>query len=303
MTGQNEWELDRTEGGFITDYIGTITDSYFATDPKYNEGNTLQLCWKTTVDNLDELAEERDMDPETTEGIRANGFTQKYSCGPKWVTEDGGQTAEHPRGPSKMFHATSQVGRIIDSALGSLEHYGDAAKDVEGNQVKVTLDGLFDVLKERGNPKQANIWLGLKFRFQEVAFDYGKGRNGEPMVSKRAMPVEFLGVESAGGIKSDTTATTATTADDKAAKAAAAKKKAAAKKAAASNGAGALDGKLTELGVSDDIKAQIIEALSAASDANEFSDLAIEIDGVTENDALMEAVVDEGSDGLFALKS
>jgi hypothetical protein len=302
---EGAWGVDHRSGGFITDYEGTVLDSYFATDPKYNEGNTLQLCWQTSVDNLDAIAEERDLDEESVETIREHGITQKYSCGPKWVTEDGGSTAEHPRGP-RLFHATSQVGRIIDSALGSLEHYGDSAKTPEGGEVKVKLDGLLDVLKARGPANQADIWKGIKLRFEEVVFDYGTDRKGQVMKSTRAMPVEFIGVEGEEAEKpakatkatKATKAAAATAEQTKAEKLAAAKAKAAAK-SAPTNGLGA---KLTELGASEDQAKGLIEALDLADDASTFAGLAIDVDGVADNDDLMDAIVDEGPEGLFALK-
>lgn len=281
----DSWGTDNSSG-FLTEFTGEVTDSWFATNPKVNEGQTLILHWK--LENI----EPTDPDEET----ELTEITQNYACGSGWVSEDGGKTASHPAGPKRMFHASTLYGKIIDTTAGRLEGYGDNATTPDGEKVKVDLTGLMDVIRERGNPTDAEVWKGLKFRFSEVRFDYGVNKKTqEKIVSNRTMPVEFLGV--IGEEKK---------VDDKEAKKQAAKAKAAAKKApvseATSDVSGAVEQMLSTVEADDTTKNALIDKLTESNTHTEFTDAALEIDGVVENDALMDLVVDEVA-GLWSVKS
>lgn len=286
------WGTDNSSG-FLQNYAGDIEDSWFGTNPNVNEGQTLLLHLKTT--NL----EPTDPDEETEQ----TELVQTYSCGSGWRTEDGGKTATHPAGARRLFHASSLYGKIIDSVKGELAGYGDNAKTPDGNPVKVDLTSLMDVIRERGNPMEADVWKGLRLRFEEVHFDYGINRKTqEPMKSNRAMPVEFLG--EVGTEKPKAKGSTSKVADA-AAKAKAKAADAIAKKKAES-GDDAGDGNPAEkalmaIDLEDGVRQGVLNALANSGTQEEFVDACLEIDGAAENDALMEAIVDDGGDGLWAI--
>lgn len=290
-TTYDPWATD-TSSGFLSNFAGDVTDAWFGTNPKVGEGQTLILHLK--VENI--APTDPDEETELTE------LVQQYACGQGWRTEDGGATATHPAGARRMFHAATLYGKIIDSVRGELEGYGDNAKSSDGSPVKVDLTGCMDIIRERGNPMDAAVWKDLKFRFEEVHFDYGVNRKtGEAMKSTRAMPVEFLGEVSVEKPKAK--GSTSKVADA----AAKAKQKAAdaiAKKKASTTDEGdgnPADKVLGAIDLADDVKQGVLNALANAGSQEEFVDACLEIDGAAENDALMEAIVDDGGEGLWAV--
>jgi len=249
------------------------------------------MNWECSVDNaLDEV----DEIPEE--------ILQKYPTGTGWETEDGGRTASHTSGAvNKRFHASSLYGKIIDEITGAVKGYGNAQL-AAGGDVVTNLDGLMDVLRERGNPTQADVWKGLRFRFAEVVFDYGTNKKtGEKMTSRRSMPVEFLGVageEKAAAKTNGKAASKPAASEDKvAAEKAKAAEKAAAKKAAEAPTEDGIAVARQALDAFDDLanetKDAVLAVLAEADDHATFVDACLEIDGVPTHDGLMELVVDD----------
>lgn len=148
------WE---TETGLLDEYQGTITRSWFATDARYNDGNTIMLHWEIATN-----------DPEFPE------VTEKFPCGSGWDSRDGGKTIAHELGKVK-FNKNSIYGRIVDrltKADGSLH---DALTTIKG----------------RGRPTSADIWEGLTFHFKREEHNYG----GDIGVKSRVMPLKFVGLD------------------------------------------------------------------------------------------------------------
>lgn len=293
------WGTDKSSG-FLNDYEGTVTDAYFATDPAYNQGSSLLLHLVTSVDNrLEEGFDE------------VEEITQKYPTGPNWVSEDGGRTAQHTSGSTnKRFHASSLYGKIIDEVMKAGDGYGNATLAADGGKVATNLAGAFDIIRGRGKPTVADVWKGLRLRFTEVVFDYGiNKKTGDPMVSRRAMPVEFLGVEGDEGAASN--GSTPASAEEKPAtqtKAEKAKAAAAAKKAAAtqSEAGGTTDPARAKLEAVEGVTAEqtqaILALLAEADDQQTFVDACLEVDGVLENDALIGVLVDDAEGSLWSSK-
>lgn len=301
---QSAWETDHSSG-LLTEYVGDVTDAWFATDPNYNQGQTLLLHWETTViergqEGFDEVEE----------------ITQKIPVGNGWETEDGGKTAVHSSGnANKKVHGSSIYGRFIDAVAGVVEGYGDTATTPDGEPVKVNLGGLLDELRTRGvSPLDAEAFKGLRFRFSEVHFDYGTNRKtGEKMTSQRTMPVEFVtdgGGKKASGAKKAATKKAAAKTEEKAEalaaedKVAAARARAAAKQAEAAApaedaGGSSLVDALLE-GTDDAVKEYVTEALAGAESFEEFVDACLANDDIAVNDALMGLVVEDGDGGLWA---
>lgn len=146
------WE---TESGLLDDYTGTIQRAWFATDARYNDGNTIMLHLEIAT-----------TDPETPE------VTEKYPVGGGWDSPDGGASVVHEKGKQK-FNKNSALGKIVDRVTDSDGVLHDAAA----------------VLRGRGRPTTAAIWEGLTFQFKREEFDYG----GDIGKRARVMPVKFLG--------------------------------------------------------------------------------------------------------------
>ena len=149
-----------TETGLVDNFVLRVDESWFATDARYNNGETLLLNWKGKTDQ-----------PIGTDG--ETEFTASFPVGGGWVSNDGGETAVSEKGRAK-FNSSSIYGRIVDSAIADK---GDGGL------------GLGNIVKGRGRPTQAKIWTGLTFRMKQVEFNYG----GEIGKKSRLMPVEFLG--------------------------------------------------------------------------------------------------------------
>ena len=150
-----------TESGLIDNFVIRVDESWFATDARYNNGETLLLNWKGKVDQ-----------PIGSDG--ESEFTVSFPVGGGWVSNDGGVSAVSEKGKAK-FNKQSIYGRIVESAM-------KGKGDEDGL-------GIFDIVKGRGRPTQAAIWTGLTFRMRQVEFNYG----GEIGKKSRVMPVEFLG--------------------------------------------------------------------------------------------------------------
>lgn len=145
-----------TTRGLITDYNGTVTGARFKFDPRYQDGTVLLLEWDIATDN-----------PE------APTVTERFSCGNGWTTTDG-STATRSDGGDK-FQKSSIYGHIIETAKGD--------------------QNALAMLQQRGDPTNASIWVGTKWRFEEVELQFGKGSDGNPITSTRVMPVEYQGTE------------------------------------------------------------------------------------------------------------
>jgi len=160
------WETETSSFG-PEECEGVVKDAKFIEDSSYQEGVVL-MSWNLETD-----------DPEFDE------FEVRYSIGRDWETDDG-KTVEHVRGKTK-FHEQSLYGRIINRVIGK----GNGADYAD------SFKGALDELSKRGDPTDASIWEGMKFRFEQEEINFGRGINAVT----RLMPVEYLGTEDGGGKK------------------------------------------------------------------------------------------------------
>lgn len=300
------WDTD-SSSGFLTGFTGTVEDSFFGTDPRYNNGETLLLQWEITVGEVTQ----DDYDGEVPETL-----TVSFPCGKDWITEDG-VTAEHPRG-KETFHSSSIYGKLIDAVTGKVANYGDIASRTDGADLEVELGPLMAMLEERGDPTDASVWKGLELAFAEVCFDYGENRKtGERMVANRTMPVGVVGetkpkpkakaaakkaTKAKAKPAAEATEATEAKADTAKERAAAAKAKAAAKKAAAAKEAGEPDADDPFAFVDDaELRTQLNDVLAGSDDFNAFVDAILEIEAVATNDDLLEKCMED--DGPWASKA
>lgn len=277
------WETDDSSG-FLSAFNGTVKDTWFGTDPRYNNGDTTILFWNVSVD---EVLEERD-------GEIPEELALSLPVGTGWETEDGA-TVEHSKGKEK-FHASSVLGKLIDAVMGTVANFGNNASRTDGEELVVDLEGLADVLPKRGEPTQADVWKGLRFEFREVVFDFGpdkkaaKAADGtQPHItSRRTLPVKYLG-EAGAETAEAPKAAKSNTADKVAAAKAAAAKKAAAKPAEAE-----AEGPFSFV-ADEGLRAQLTAALNDATDFNAFCEAVLAIPEALTDDAVLAKCLDDQS--------
>lgn len=147
------------ESGLLDDYDALILDAWFATDARINNSQTLCLFWKMQVTVDGEVSEEE--------------IEEFWPCGPDWVSNDGGETAEHPKG-KKKYNNASKIQRMIGFALET---------------------GVGETLAARGTAMDAGIWKGLRFHMNRGSYEYTfKGEKGSAEI---LAPSAFLGTEDA----------------------------------------------------------------------------------------------------------
>lgn len=157
-----------TESGLLTNYEGTVIDAFFGKDPDYNP-DTRMLFLKMSTDS-----------PEKPE------HEERYNLPPGWETWDGGQTVENrERGDSARFNANSAIGKLMTAI---------AKEDCAAG---------LDVLKERGSQREAGVWIGTRWFFEETKTPYKfkaradgpKGKKGDWIEGEtvKNYPTRFLG--------------------------------------------------------------------------------------------------------------
>lgn len=153
-------ESYETTSGLVDDFDLEIVDAWFATDSRYNNGQTSMLFWKVNpLSNVDDS-----VPPEFWDG----GI--RFACGKDWESSDGGKTVAHPGG-TKKFNAQSAYGMLINRAVEL---------------------GAGDVLKAKGPTQDASIWPGLRFHMKRE--EYSFNIKGEEVKRDRLLPTSFDGV-------------------------------------------------------------------------------------------------------------
>lgn len=150
------WELS---SGLPDDFNGVVQDAFFGTDADYNDGKTLILKLEVLSD-----------DPEIGE---AGVTTLMFPCGAGWETKNGGKECAREDGKQKRFNAGSGVGLLVKHSVEA---------------------GAGDILRQKGNPMAAAIWIGMNFHWKRKEFSFKNG--GETQEYSRTLPDAYLG---AGG--------------------------------------------------------------------------------------------------------
>lgn len=248
-----------TAGNLPESMVIHIDEPYFARDANYNKGQTAVLFWKGTVEDV------VDANGEEIEDYDVNERPPMFPCGEGWDTFDDGETVEHSQGKTE-FTDRSAVGILLDRCFDVL--------------------GIGDELAARGDSAlQAKIWKGLTFQLEREEFDYGINKQtGQPMKTSRLMPVKLLEAGKAGKGKKA------------AAKEAPAKAKASKAKAAEPDEDE--DEKGSGGGILDNLDKKMLLKLKKAvkeadGDSEVFASLAMDIDGVEDDDDLVSAIADD----------
>lgn len=165
---ESSYELD--EGGFVQRFTGTVRSARFGFNSSYNDGETclLEFLVEPSEDDADEFGEGA-LDED---GL----YTVLYSVGDKFEDAEGGATVVHESGRARRFNKRSGIGELLNAAA--------------------ELDGLLGTLKGRGPATQADIWVGLTFTFDNVAFSF-TNKDDEEVTYTRLLPVEFVGEDGA----------------------------------------------------------------------------------------------------------
>lgn len=163
MPNEESWEL---ESGLLDNYDFEVTDAYFATDPRYQGGETWLLHWEGQA---------------TTEEGNVQDHTLIIGLGQGWTSEDGGKTVVHEKGKEK-FNQSSRYGRVI----------ARCSKPEADNYLG---DDCRRVLVSRGTPREAAIWNGLKFHIDRETIKFGKGLDDREW----ELPTAFIGVAGVAG--------------------------------------------------------------------------------------------------------
>lgn len=141
----------------------TVVDAYF----QHATGNNpnLNLILKKDFGDGEEPAEDR------------------YGCGGDWITPDGGETAEHPKGARTLFNSQTAYHGLLRAALSS------GAEDVLRERSDKEFDG-------RG-PMHAKSWVGLDFEWEiessHINFTGSTGEKVDRQIN-RSYPTKFYGV-------------------------------------------------------------------------------------------------------------
>ena len=189
------------------------------------------------------------------------------TVGKGWQSLDGGHTVVHPDGKIKFSEQT---------------HLGSWVK-----KLAVEL-GAKEAMRGTGRtPLEAAFWHGMTLHLLRMGGgETFMGKDGSQVTTKpRLMPTQFGGYTVAGGqVAAPAAVATAVAAPDKVAEA---KAKVAAAKAAAANGSSELEGK---------VRAMAAEHADYAA----FEAAVLTLDGITDDDTLLAAALDQGPEGLYA---
>lgn len=157
MAIQRESDWDTVEGGFPTDFIGQIEQSFWE---QGDFGTQLNLV--ITVEQV--------FAPAGSEQSERKAW---YSAGKDWEVSRGGQRVEHTsRDPKARFRSNSKVGLLL-------------------KRVAVEM-GL--PVAEWGSSKDASVWKGRRFHFREERMPEMviKGETMEPTI---ILPIELVGAK------------------------------------------------------------------------------------------------------------
>jgi hypothetical protein len=155
----------------------TVVDSYFGYNPEYMGGEVLLLMWDLHPDDPD--YEDR---------------REQFGIGKNWERSKDGKSVKHESGRDKGFSKQSHYGRIIEWAK--------------------TIKLADEIEQENGDPNDATIWIGRRFRFEQVPSN-PMATTDEQKAKTKAMPVEYLGrAEGKKGSKGSNEPATSSTASN-----------------------------------------------------------------------------------------
>lgn len=222
--------------GLLDRYTATVDEAKFATDVNYRNGEVPQLV--LTMVNID-----------NDEGVEVDEITEKWAVGNGYLVVDGGEAVEREDGnDKKKFNKNTRYGQFINRVVKN-----------EGG----AFDGLLELLEDRGDPKNAKVWEGLRLEFERVEASFTND-DKEKIEYDFILPCRFVGVPDG-----DTSV---------------------------------FEGKAGENGSKGgaDARAKVKELAREADDFQAFVAQALGVPGVTADPGLVGEIGDESDAGLFA---
>lgn len=232
-----------------------------------NYEGTVAESWFGTDENIDDPTRVflfwRFIDPVNEDGERYDEWTERFTIGKGWEVADGGSRIVRSDGNTrKKVNENTDYGRIINRVMG------DQGGGKEGQKYAEEFKGVLDVLAERGEPQNAKVWEGLSFKIAEHEFSFTNDED-EEITYTRNLPVAFLGVSGEG-------------------------------ESGGSGGQSESNGSSNGKAAKAKAKAALKKLAKEHEDHGDFLDAALEIDGVADDDELMELAADDSDEGLFA---
>jgi len=229
------------ESGLANDIDITVKKSRFGYLDNYQNGEAALLIWDYESPDLDS-------DPQ---------YPIIWPLGAGWDVANRGASVEHEK--RTRFVDSSMIGRLIK---------------------RCTDIGAMDTLRERGTPRNASIWEGMKFHIIREAISFGEASSIPD--TEHFMPTEFLGVE---GTKTSARSSRA----------------ASTRTSAAPRGRAARVEEPDDKAPESDLEAKLTD-LAKKLDLEKFQKAALNIDGINDNENadLLVAVLEDGNDGFWA---
>lgn len=150
-----------------------ITESRFTKNARFKQGDgplPLVVEWRGRYDLVDD------------DSVIPSGENDAvyFTTGKNWDSHDGGKTAVHTK--QEAFDFRTAYGRLIDICTVGVT-------DQDGNAIKLEVPGL----QEKGDPRQADIWVGYRFRMERRRFPAPWAKDKGYIDA--LVPVEYLGTE------------------------------------------------------------------------------------------------------------
>lgn len=152
-------EAYKTSSGLLDDYDFWVESAWFAKDKRFGGGKDpiLHLRGQALID--DEVVNEEE--------------TLLYGCGAGWEITAGGQGVTHPSGKTNFTDA-SNIGKL----LNALDDLGAEP---------------LDTMAEKGNPTDAEVYLGVGLHMERQQFSFKDKKTGESNTYEVPLPTSFLG--------------------------------------------------------------------------------------------------------------
>lgn len=213
MSYEDQYWDDDTRQQRLADVEVTVLQSFWSTPrieskgkAQFDGADKVQLYWNCRIDEV-----YQDYDKALPEQ-----FGVQISPGEGWIADEHGVMVSHKDDPSEellqagkakpiQFKGSSFMGKWLGLCSGKYSSwYTRTNVDPmtrepivldDGDEVEYDLGSVRSVLARRkANPRDAGIWVGMKFRLRGLGFYY---RNTEGTPGVKVMPTAFLGLDEA----------------------------------------------------------------------------------------------------------
>jgi hypothetical protein len=199
-------------------------------------------------------------------------FNQFFGCGPGWEPQGkGGTRVVREDGKAKRFNNNVAYAHLFTSLLK-----------------QATAQGMDDALRKRGTPYEAAMWQSMVLDLKRIDLPSFTGKDGNE-VKRNVLVVE--NIVQMGDVKGNDSASASSAtsaASEEVTASASVGQSTSAAESASTNG---LDPK---------VKAKLRAAARTATSHAQFVELAFDVEGVLDDPAAEQAVMDEGEGSIYA---